>query len=221
VPDRPTFDAGGAYAFNDIVSGRARVFLENVAENGESLRQDIHRVGAQLGTDVNPTRYWEFGGFSRLAYYSDVNTAGDLYLFNNVLLTLPPQQLKLVLDADLLGYAHQSVFPTADHNILIGVIHPYFAPASFLYYEGRIEWTHWLSRDYFVHSNQCYYSLQYALGFDSNFATYNTFRALLNWDIKPWLSVGVDAKQILSPAYNASAGTAYLIVRFPFRLHCW
>jgi hypothetical protein len=138
---------------------------------------------------------------------------------NNVLVTLPPRELKLVLDVDLESFAHQTVFRSSDHNDLLGVIHPYFSPRGFAYYEARIEWTQWLSRDYFVHSNQCYYSLQYALGADSSLATYNTFRALANFDVRPWLSVGADAQQVLSDVYRVTSANAYLVVRFPCCLH--
>jgi hypothetical protein len=219
--DRPTFETGAQYDFCDLLRGRIRGFLDNFVENGECLRQDIHRTGIDVATDVRPTRNWEFGGWSRLAYYSDVNTQGELYLFNNYILCFPPTQLKVVLDLDVQGFAHQTVFASSNHDDLRGVIHPYFAPSSFAYYEGRIEWTHWLSRDYFVHSNQCYYSLQYALGFDSNMAVYNTFRALANLDLEPWLSIGADAKQILSPVYKASQASAYLVLRFPCHLCHW
>jgi tetratricopeptide (TPR) repeat protein len=219
--DRPTFEAGAAYDFSDCVRGRARGFLENYVENGETLRQDIHRGGIEAGLDVRPTRNWELGGTARLMYYSDANTEGELYLYNGYILCFPPNQLKVVLDMDVMGFAHQTRFPTSDLSDLQGVVYPYFSPRSFAYYEARLEWTHWLSRDYFVHSNQCYYSLQYAFGFDSNMAVYNSFRALLNVDVKPWLSVGVDANQIISSVYNAGQVTAYLMIRFPRNLCCW
>jgi tetratricopeptide (TPR) repeat protein len=213
--DRPTFEAGATYDFSDCVHGRVRGFLEYVLQNGETLRQDIYRTGMDIGADVRPSRTWEFGGMSRLAYYSDVNTLEEVYLYNNYYLCFPPHQLKLVLDADFQDFAHQTTFTTSNHNDLHGLIHPYFSPNGFVYYETRIEWTHWLSRDYFVHSNQCYYSLQYAFGFDSNMAVYNTFRALANFDVKPWLSIGADANQILSPVYKASQVMAYIVIRFP------
>jgi hypothetical protein len=219
--DRPTFEAGAEYDFADWLRGRVRAFLVNVVENGEDLRQDIHRGGIQVGADLRPTRNWELGGVSTLAYYSDVNTQGELYAFNSYILCFPPQQLKLVLDVDVQGFAHQTIFPSAVHEDFRGVIHPYFAPSSFAYSEGRIEWTQWLSRDYFVHSNQCYYSLQYAFGFDSNGAVYNTFRALTCLDLKPWLTVGADANQILSPVYRATQATAYVLIRFPCNLCHW
>jgi tetratricopeptide (TPR) repeat protein len=215
LKDRPTGEAGADYDASDCLHLRFRSFLENVVENAASLRQDIYRYGADVSASVRPTRTWDFGGTARLAHYSDHNDLAELYLVNNCLLSLPPKQLKIVLDADLESFEQSTVFPTANHNDLRGVIHPYFSPHAFAYYELRIEWTQWLSRDYFVHSNQCYYGLQYALGEDSNLATYNTFRALAYCDIKPWLTVGADAQQVLSDVYRATSANAYLIVRFP------
>jgi tetratricopeptide (TPR) repeat protein len=219
LKDRPTFEAGADYDASDALHLRARAFLENVLENGETLRQDIYRDGVDVSADYRPTRTWDFGGTARFAHYSDNNSLAELYLVNNVLLTFPPKQLKLVLDADLESFAHQTTFPGPNHQDLHGVIHPYFSPRGFAYYEVRIEWTHWLSRDYFVHSNQCWYSLQYALGEDSGLATYNNFRALVNCDIRPWLSIGADAQQALSDVYKATSANGYLIVRLPCCLH--
>jgi tetratricopeptide (TPR) repeat protein len=215
LSSRPTFEAGGEYDWCEGVHSGARAFLDNVVENGETLRQDIYRYGGEVSASYCPTRAWDFGGTARAVRYSDDNTLGELYLVNNVLLSFPPDQLAVVLDADLQTYASSTVFPGPDREDLRGVIHPYFSPRGFVYYEARIEWTQWLSRDYFVHSNQCYYSLQYALGADSSLATYHTFRALANFDIKPWLTVGADATQVLSDVYRATSADAFLVVRFP------
>jgi tetratricopeptide (TPR) repeat protein len=215
IRPRPTFEAGGQYDGYDFVHLRGRAFLENVVENAESMRQDIYRTGLDVSAQFVPTRTWDFGGTARYARYSDDNSLGELYLVNDVFLSFPPNQLKLVLDADLQSFAQQTVFPGPNHDQMVGVIHPYFAPRDFAYYELRIEWTQWLSRDYFVHSNQCYYSLQYAIGADSNLAMYNSFRALANFDVKPWLTVGADAQQVLSDVYRATSANAYLIARFP------
>ncbi len=215
LKDRPTFRAGGDYDFNDLVHAGAHAFLENVVENRETLRQDIFRYGAEVSASVRPTRIWDFGGTARVAGYSDENTLGELYLVNNVLLSFPPEQLKVVLDADFETFAQQTVFPGPNHNDLHGVIHPYFSPRGFAYYEARIEWTQWLSRDYFIHSNQCWYSLQYALGADTSLATYNNFRVLANFDVKPWLTVGAEGVQILSDVYRVTQADAYVVVRFP------
>jgi hypothetical protein len=99
--------------------------------------------------------------------------------------------------------------------VLFGAIHPYFSPESYAFYEGRIEYYHWLSRDYFAHSEQCYFLVQYGLGWDSLLNNYNSSRALFNFDVRSWLSVGADASVILSPFYDATAAAACALIRFP------
>jgi len=186
-----------------------------VEENGESLRQDIYRYGARVGGDFQPARIWTFGGTGTYYHYSDKNDALELFLNNDVVLLPPPCQLKFVLTSDFLGYRQQSVLPTASPDFIFGTIHPYFAPSSYSYYEARLEWKQWLSRDYFTHSNQIWYSLQYGIGWDNGFNNYNTFRALGAWDVKSWLTLSADAQAILSPVYQATQAMGYVTLRFP------
>ena len=78
-----------------------------------------------------------------------------------------------------------------------------------------MEYTHWPSRDYFTYANQCYVSLQYGLGVDNTGIIYNDFRAILNWDVRPWLSVGVDAEAQISQVYNMQQMSAFMVLRWP------
>lgn len=217
LQNRVTYQAGAAYDCSDLVRVHADHFLENVLENGETLRQDIHRLGINAGADLHINRLWNAGANYRFAYYSDHNDLHEMYLTTEWKIMLPPCQLKVVLDYDYLWYARGTVYPFNDPNILIGAIHPYFAPNGFGFGEARIEWTQWLSRDFFVYSNQCWYSLQYALGFDSSLATYNSVRAVANFDVKPWLTIGADAKGIFSPVYNAEGVSAFVLLRLPYK----
>jgi hypothetical protein len=214
LSDRPTFDTNVRYVFCDFVTGRAGFFLENVVENGASLSQDIFRYGTHLGADLTFSRFWTLNGTYTYGHYSDHNDYNELYLRTDYKLSLSPCELKAVLDFDYLGYRSQTVFgPGPDP--FVGIVHPYFAPNTYAFYEGRIEWKQWLSRDYFAHSNQCWYSLQYGLGWDNQFVNYNSFRVLFNWDVEPWLSVGVDAYLTFSHVYDAGGVLAYLILRCP------
>jgi tetratricopeptide (TPR) repeat protein len=214
IHDRVTYETGVRYDVCDTVRLNAGSFLFNVVENGESMRQDIYRIGGTCGVDLRPLRYWQLGGNYLFADYSDENTLNEFYLYNSVILCPPPNQFKLVLDMDYQAFAEQSIFNPHEPGI-VGVIHPYFAPSSFAYYEARFEWTQWLSRDYLVHSNQCYYSLQYAIGWDSRLAVYNSFRALINWDIRPWLTIGAEASQVISQNYDATTALGFIVIRFP------
>ena len=80
-----------------------------------------------------------------------------------------------------------------------------------------MEYTHWFSRDFFTYSNQCYISLQYGLGVDNNAVVYNDFRGIFNWDIKPWLSVGIEAQAQISQVYNMQQVFGYFVWRLPGR----
>ena len=213
---RPTFDIGSIYQFCEWASFRSGGYLENVAENGESIRQDIYRYGLYGGADFRPTRQWGFGGEYRYGHYSDNNDMNSLYLFNELALTLPPKMLKIAERLYYWGYREGTTFPTnpIDPANIFGAVHPYFAPNSYTQMELRIEWWHWLSRDYFAHSNQCWYSLQYGIMTDSNLVTFHNLRALFNYDVCTWLSVGAAANAQLSSVYNMFSALGYLQVRF-------
>ena len=216
---RPTFDLGYWYDHNDVLRTRSGLFLENVAENGESIRQDIYRYGFYCGADVRPTR--SVGVRLRLytyAHYSDDNDSHNGYFYNEVSLTLPPKQLKLVETANVWSYHNQTVFPTP---IPKPIRHARRRPSVLR--PGHLcqlrsacrEWWHWLSRDYFAHSNQCWYSLQYGIMTDSNLVVFHNLRALLNYDVNSCLSVGVDAHAYLGgDTYTQYQAMAYLQVRF-------
>jgi tetratricopeptide (TPR) repeat protein len=212
---RPTFDLGYWYDQNDCIRTRGGVFLENVAENGESVRQDIFRYGLYCGADFHPTRTWEFGGQYTYAHYSDDNDMHYAHLYNGVSLTMQPKQIKLVQTVDFWSYREQTQFPTPLQFLQPGTIHPYFAPDAYAQWQLRVEWYHWLSRDTYVHSNQCWYSLQYGIVTDSELVTFHSLRAIFNYDINSCLSVGADASAFLGgDTYTQYQASAWLQVRF-------
>lgn len=214
---RPTFDVGFWYDHNDVVRSRGGLFLENWAQNYETVLQDIFRYGFYTGADIRPTRTWAFGGTYTYAHYSDDNDAHFGFLYNEVSLTLPPKQLKLVEVANLWSYREQTRFPTPVPNPynLFGTVHPYFAPDFYANGGVRIEWWHWLSRDYFVHSNQCWYSLQYGILTDTNQETFHDLRAIFNYDLNSYVSVGAEAQAFLGgDTYTQYSAMAFLRVRF-------
>ena len=212
---RPTFDVGYWYDQNDVLRTRGGLFLENVAENGESVRQDIYRYGLYCGADLRPTRVWELGADYRYAHYSDDNDMHAGHFYNGVSLTMQPKQIKLVQTIDVWSFREQTQFPTAQPLVLPGTVHPYFAPDCYAMWGARIEWYHWLSRDTYVHSNQCWYSLQYGIVTDSELVTFHDFRAIFQYDINSCLSIGADARAYLGgDVYTQYMASAWLQVRF-------
>jgi tetratricopeptide (TPR) repeat protein len=215
IETRPTYDLGARWIVCDGTTVTANTFLNNVVENGESVQQDIFRVGGSLGVESRLNRFWSAGGLYRFAYYSDVNRMSELFAHTDVLCCLPPNQLKFVASLDYLTYNHPTILGPGD--VIFGAIHPYFSPADYAYAEGRVEFTHWFSRDYFVYADQCWVSLQDGLGVDNSAFVYNNFRGILNWDIRPWLSLGVQGVVQIAQVYNMQQASAYLIWRFPCR----
>jgi hypothetical protein len=212
---RPLFDIGYRYDCTDQCRLRGSVFLENVIENAESIRQDIYRYGLRLGADYQATRRWLMTGTYTLGHYSDENDYHDLYLTSEHTLFFAPTQLKAAVVADVYGYREQTVFVNPNPEDLRGTRHPYFSPNLFAYTEARLEWAQWLSRDYFAHSNQCWYSLQCGIGMDTQVNRYHTLRAIFHYDVKPWLSVEAQAQATLSSAYNMGAAYGYVVFRLP------
>ncbi len=212
---RPTFDIGDIYTHTDQLKFRSGLFLENVVQNGESLRQDIFRYGGRLGVDYQFNRRLAFSGTYTNAQYSDRNASNEFYFTGDYTIYFAPNQLKFVLVNDMLTYRSQTVFGTGPDPI-VGAIHPYFAPSFFNYGEARIEWTQWVSRDFFAHSNQCWYTLSYGLGFDNFFNNYNTGRAAFNCDVKPWFTVGADIRGSYASVYHYESAMVYMVVRFPW-----
>ena len=108
-----------------------------------------------------------------------------------------------------------AVTPIPVPELLRGTVHPYYAPDCYANGEIRIEWWHWLSRDYFVHSNQCWYSLQYGITTDTELQTFHDLRAIFNYDVNSCLSVGAQAQAYLGgDVYTQYSAMAFLQVRF-------
>src|SRR5262249_23675043 len=148
----------------------------------------------------------------------DDNDYNEVYLLGEHTICFAPTQLKLVVSGDFFGYREQTVFPNPNRQVLVGTTHPYFAPSFFSYYEARLEYTQWIGPAYFAHSNQCWYSVQYGLAFDNRLIAYNTVRGLFNFDLKPWLSVGAEARGTFSDVYRVASALGYVVIRFPHPL---
>jgi tetratricopeptide (TPR) repeat protein len=213
--DRVTFDVGNQIEPCDCVRFFYAGFMENVAESAGSLAQDIYRGGVRIGGDVRPYRCWDIASNYMVAQYSDHNTLNNFNVVSNLLLSYVPCELKLVNRFDYYGYTQASVLNPNDPTNSTYAIHPYFSPRGFSVYENRLEWTQYLSRDSFTNANVCYYSLQYGIAWDNAYINYHRFRALFNYDVRPWLSIGMDANLTLSTVYQQVGATAYLVFRLP------
>lgn len=214
ISTRPTFDTGFIHKHSDCTVLRANIFHDNVIENGESLRDDVNRLGIGVGGDYRITRIWNVTGDYQFANYSDDNSMHQVQAASDVSLTLPPKQLRLIASTLAFAFEKQSIFGPNRAPDVRGVTYPYFSPKFFMNNEVRVEWKHWLSRDYFTHSNQAWYSLSYGLAVDSAQTYYQDLRAAANYDYCSWLTLGVEMRTQLSKQYDMFSAMGYLIVRF-------
>lgn len=211
---RPIYDFGFE-AYHDQWVFRAETLSEYVLQNSETLRQDIWRRGGRLSAAYQYDRRWSFLGEYGYWRYSDKNDMNEMKLRSSYLFCFLPSELKGVFSIDAQTFREETVNFNPNPFDVTGIIHPYFTPRGFAIYEGRLEWTQYLSRDHFLHSNNTWYSLQYGIAWDSEFVNYNLFRALFHHDVDSWLSVGIDAHATLSDVYEGAWLGGYLTLRWP------
>jgi hypothetical protein len=217
VSTRPTGELG-FINYGDGLTTEAFLFLNNVLDNNESLVQDIYRYGARLSAEYQCTRRFDVGGLVRVAGYSDANTLLETNAHAGYLLCYAPTQLRFLTSVNTLSFSDVTQFgpfAAADPNNLVGTIHPYFAPSGFTFYDAMFDWRHWLSRDYFSHSNQCYYTLQAGLRLDSRSNTYGLINAGVNYDVNYNVTLGANARGIWSDVYRYGSLDFYFIWRLP------
>ena len=213
---RPTFDAGIAWVTPHEATVRAFGFLENIALNRESLRQDIHRGGVQTDFLWLPTRRWQLDGFYRFSSYSDDNAAHEGGLHNGFILRPGRRQVRLRADADFAAFREFTIPGPPDgfgRNVR-GSVHPYFSPDYFAFGTLGLEWKHWLSCDTFLGANAVWYELYAAARFDSDSESYGLLTARLNWDVTNQLTLTADTGIIRGEIFDETRARAYAEWRF-------
>ena len=192
----------GAESFCDQWRFRGEAMSEFVVQNAETLRQNIWRQGTRWSARWQMNRRWDFLGAYSFWRYDDGNDLNEMKLRADYLFCFLPTQLKGVISIDGQTFREPTIFTSSDGLDVTGAIHPYFTPRGFVIYEGRLEWTHYFTRDHFLHSNNSWYSLQYGIAWDSEFVNYNLFRVLFNHDCGSWMSVGFDAHATIADIYK-------------------
>ena len=210
---RPVFESGFEYQLLDGLDIGVTTFLRNVAENTESIRQDLFRYGFQPTIDWKITPCWNVTGNYQLQNYSDDNIVHAFAVNNGFELKPPPRQLLMSSGYNFLSYAEESIRgPNLDE--LTGTIHPYFAPNAFSYVTLELEWRHWLS-EFRAGEDQLYYGIDYGVEWDSLNVFYNTFGGTFYWEVNPCVVFSVQSDFIRSGAYDAAAVMVALDITFP------
>jgi tetratricopeptide (TPR) repeat protein len=215
---RPTWDVGAEWS-DDWWTLRGEALGEFVLQNGEALRQDIWRAGGRWSVGYRVDRRWDLGAKYGYWRYSDGNDLNEYLLAANYKISFVPRQLTATFSIDGQSFREPSVFVGPGDSI-VNAVHPYFTPRGFVLYQGRLTYTEYLSRDYFLHANTCWYTLQYGLAWDSEFVNYHILRGALSRDCCSWLTLALDGSVTASQAYTGAWFYATATLRWPILTPC-
>jgi predicted Zn-dependent protease len=214
--DRPNFDLGIEFQTKEATRIEARVFTDNIGENGQSISQDIHRTGTSIAVHSKPNRMWDYGSNFTYADYSDRNTSYELNSYTSYLYSLPPQQLKVLLKLDYRDFGENDNFEESGNDTTpFSSDHPYFAPSSYMLYSAGFEWKHWLNPELYHGSEDIWYSVNASVLLDNNSENYTYFGMTANYEISDSLSFAVDTSALRSSVVDRTSARLFLLIRMP------
>ena len=204
----------------------AEIFEENVAENAETLREDIHRTGFRAGLAYKASRRFDYGASAMLAEYSQAedyaedsgNTRYELNAFGSYLVSFAPKQLQLLAKADFISFDSDNdgiEVPENPNNWSGQLAHPYFAPGGYSVYSAVAEWKHWLNEDYFVGANEFWYSIGLRAAIDDESEMFQEFWVGAHYDFAAWAAIDLRTQALSSDVIDTSSTLAYLTLRWP------
>ncbi|GAB5405471.1 MAG: hypothetical protein Aurels2KO_37020 [Aureliella sp.] len=211
---RPTFRSGIDWLTPmDLRLGLVG-YLENVVENGESIRQDIFRGGFELTASFNPDWRWQVDGMYRYAAYSDRNSMHEILLNSEYMIIPGRRQLRAKFDLGMLAFDEQHRLALANGS-LFGSTHPYFSPDSFTYTSAGLEHKRWTSRHNFHGSCQRWFSGYAGARVDSDAETYGLLEFRTHIDHAMWLSTDFQFTGVFSQVYENVGVSGMLTIRLP------
>lgn len=189
-------------------------FLENVAANGEAIRQDTFRGGFEATAAKFFTPRWEMDALYRIAGYSDNNTMNEAMVSANYMILPGRNQLRARLDASLFAFREETQFgPNAGD--LFGTVHPYFSPSAFTFATAGLEYRTWSSPHNFRGADERWCSVYGGARIDSDREGYGLFQFAAHRDRDGWLSAQLNTSAIFSRVYTSVAVGGFVTIRFP------
>lgn len=210
---RPVFQLRAVQRVMDGFDAGFSTFLANVAENSESIRQDIFRYGAGPEFRWQATSRWTLQGRSRVIGYSDDNLLYEFDLNNEVVLYSAPHSLTAILRFHGEQFSEETVRNPVLTN-LAGTIHPYFAPSDFAYFTGGLRWRHLLSR-LALGENELSYSVRCLAQWDNLGVLYGIVGGSFDWDATNNLTLSLNFDSINSSEYDAVSALGAFIWYLP------
>ena len=161
--------------------------MDNVLENGESLRQDIYRGGLRVDVAFLPNNCWESEATYELQRYNDNNLRQAAEFRNRIQLTPDPHRFSLLADCYYWTFRDGSVFSPGAESLLQHEA-PLLVASSFAMTGVGIEWKEWLSWDRFDGAEHCWVSFSAMKRWDSEDQNYTLYQGMFVWDITCRLS---------------------------------
>jgi len=214
--DRPLFDLGIEFLTKDSKRVEARLFTDNVAENGQSVLEDIHRTGTSISVNSKVSRLWDYGANFTYADYSDDNTLYELNAYASYLYSLPPQQLKLLLKLDYKDFSEPDNFIEAVNSTSpFTADHPYFSPGNYMLYSAGVEFKHWLNPELYHGSEDIWYSVNANLMLDNESENYTLFGLTASYELSETISLAVDTSSLRSDVVDRTSARLFFLIRIP------
>ena len=189
-------------------------FLENIAVNGESIRQDTYRGGLEVNAATYLTWRWDVDALYRFAGYSDSNTSHEVSVQSNYLINPGRNQWRWKSDLNLISYDEATQFNVGTDD-LTGIIHPYFSPDMFTFATTGLEYRRWVSPHNFRGADEHWYSLYGGARLDSDSVGYGLATFQGHRDYCGWLSTDIKVSTIFSEVFTSVGVGGFLTIRFP------
>jgi tetratricopeptide (TPR) repeat protein len=226
IEDRLTYDIGATWRASDCLKVYGTLYSNNVVENGETLRQDIYREGLTAGGEYTFNRGDDLGAWYRYANYSDDNELHEFDVFYSHRFCLWPDELKAIADYHYWAYDEGTippvVAPPLGGPVLLGTVHPYFAPNGYGLVSAHLEWTKALCGDTFKEADLTWIGIRGGGGVDTDGVGFVFGRAIFHRDLCYWLSFHTELGATESKVYRDLSAYAYLTARLrKFTKTCW
>ena len=216
LSERLYYDAGVTYTSDSQTTVKFRLFSEPVAQNAETLIQDIYRQGGRVGVEMAMTRRLDWGVSGLIADYSDNNTRVEGNVFLAYEFTAAPTSLRVLVKADFID-ASKETDPTLLSTLpnLSGLETPYFSPSAYSVFAVQSNWRHQLGKDWFTGADDMFYRVALGFAVDSNNVAYTEFDMGGGYDITDWLRLEFGLSLVRSSAIDVTSGYGMMTIRWP------
>jgi tetratricopeptide (TPR) repeat protein len=220
MSERLYYNAGVTYTSDTQTTVKLRFFSEPVAQNAQTLKNDIYRQGGRVGLETALTRRLDWGISGLIADYSDDNTRVEGNVFAAYEFTTAPTELRVLIKADFIDSSKEMLVidentTLANYNPTTDTEVPYFSPNGYSVFSLQTNWQHQLGKEWFTGADDMFYKVSVGFAVDSNSVAYTEFGMGGGYDITDWLRMEIGLRMVRSSAIDITSGFGMITVRWP------